>query len=217
MPVSSSTVGMVGKRSITSRDVQISSIMDHWFLSETQQASALLKTKNSKSKKNNESASAERNHKDWILDEKSEAFRKQLSTVMAEYLIVAEAENFSVARLSAAEVEKSANAMLEDLKSWSDWESLELSKSELESHVSRRLRAKEFLKFKTESMGLQVSDDEAKKYYDKNRARFSNLPYENFKEGIKEYIASRDVETKMKDWFDTLRKKYKVKVLQFEK
>lgn len=196
----SATVGQVGHNVVTSRDVEISSIIEHWYLLS----------------KKTEKGSRPSANKEWLVDPKSEAFRKQLNTIMAELLIVAEAENFSVAQISPVEIHKESELMSEDLKSWPEWTALEVSPLELEQHVGRHLRAKEFLKFKTESMGMQISDDEAKKYYDQNKVRFNNLPFENFRQSIKEFLISRDVEAKMKDWFDILRKKYKVKILQFE-
>jgi len=196
------TVAQVGTHVITSRDVQMVSILDHWFLLNA----AITPSKKQKPV----------DRKDWIPVRKSEAFNKQLSLVVMEHLVVTEAENFSVARISADEVAKYAHDIQEDLKSWPEWHSLEVSQVELENQVQRHLRAKEFLKFKTESMGFQISDDEAKAYYEQNRLRFNNLPYENFRDSIKEYLARRDVESKMKDWFDVLRKKYKVKLLQYE-
>jgi len=209
LKIQSLTLAQVGTQVITSRDVEISSIMDHWFL--MAKSEAMLK--DHKAKKETKESS---DHKDWILEQKSPAFQKQLSTVMAEALVVLEAENFSVAQLPAGEAKKTALSMSEDLKTWPEWTSLAVSSAELETHIVRHRRAKEFLKFKTESMGMQVSDEDAKKYYEQNHNRFNNLPFEGFKESIKEYLISRDVESKMKDWFDVLRKKYKAKLLQNE-
>ena len=97
--------------------------------------------------------------------------------VMLEYLVVDEAENFSVARIAPEEIDRNAKAIDDDFKNWQEWRSLEVSRTELESALSRHLRAKEFLKFKTESMGFQVTDEEAKAYYDQNRLRFNSLPF----------------------------------------
>ncbi len=204
------TLAEVAGKVITSRDVQISSVIDHWFLLRDHPATSTVKT----SAKTKSIAKAP-DYRGWMLDPQSEPFRRQLATVMVEDLVVVEAENFSVAKLSTAEIEATVHNMIEGLKAWPEWQSLEVSASELEDQVSRHLRAKEFMKFKAESMGLQVSDDDAKAYYEKNRLRFNNLPFENFKDSIKEYLTSQDVEAKMKDWFDVLRKKYKVKTLQF--
>jgi hypothetical protein len=205
---SSATLAEVAGKVVTTRDVQISSVMNHWF-SLHDQPSAPKAASKAKGLKPID-------YRSWFLDPKSEAFRHELSAVMVEQLVVVEAENFSVAKLSKAEIDTVVHSLGEELKASSEWQALEISPAELEEHVSRHLRAKEFMKFKAESMGLQVSDETARAYYEKNRIRFNNLPFENFKSSIKEYLTSQDVESKMKDWFDVLRKKYKVKILQFD-
>ncbi len=205
--VQSATLAQVGSYVVTSRDVEISSLMEQWFL---------LAKKNDKLKDKSKDSSEKNNKKDLTLDIKSSDFQKQVNLVIAELLVMSEAENFSVAQTSTAEIQKVSSSFTEEMKNRPEWTRLEVSPTELEQNIGRHLRAKEFLKFKTESMGMQVSDEEAKKFYDQDKGRFNNLPFENFKESIKEYLITRDVQAKMKDWFDVLRKKYKVKILQFE-
>ncbi|NJL24445.1 MAG: hypothetical protein HC902_04280 [Calothrix sp. SM1_5_4] len=54
---------------------------------------------------------------------------------------------------------------------------------------------------------------EAQKYFDENRLKFGNLPFEKLKENIKAYLSKNHVDRRLKDWFDVLLSKYQVKNL----
>lgn len=199
----SETLAQVGAKVITTRDMQISSVLDHWFLTSAGGA---------------EAASKKIDKKDWWIDSKnrSEKFKNQLSILIIENLVILEADNFSVAKTTPAEITKYLNQISADLSDWTEWRNLELSPTELDTAIASYVRAKEFLKYKTDSMGFQISDAEAKEYYDKNRLKFNNLPFENFKESIREFLARKDVETRLKEWLEVLKKKYRVKILNQE-
>lgn len=188
--VISTTVGQVGTYVITSREVVIAGILEKWFLTP-----------------------GNKNRNDWILKEDTNSFRQTLTQVMLEKVVVLEAENFSVAQVSSDEVRKSAAKMQEELKDWSEWKKLEVSSIELEGQFQRHLRAKAFLKFKTESTGVRVSEEEAKNYFEKNRMRFGNLPFSQFRESIRDFLTQKHQEERLRDWFEVLKRKYRVRYL----
>ena len=94
-----------------------------------------------------------------------------------------------------------------------DWKSLAIVPKELETGLRRKLQAKKFIQFRAESSVLPVTDSEAQRYFEENRLKFGDLPFENFKENIKSFLSKNQVEKRLKDWFDVLLSKYQVKNL----
>jgi hypothetical protein len=194
--VISSSVGQVGNNVVTSREVLISYILDQ---------QSLLGVNSKKHEQKN-----------WLIKKESPEFNEHLSRVMLEYLVKLEAESFSVGQVSAEETKLAAQSYKEAFKQWQEWRDLEVSDSELELIIVRKKTAQNFLKFKTESSGVIISDEEAKAYYDKNRVKFSNAPFPQFKESIKEVLSRQQMEEKLKDWFETLKRKYRLKFISAE-
>ena len=188
----SEAVAQVSQHVITSREVLISYIIDQTIAHK--KGAALDRT-------------------NWVLKEGSEEFQKHLTQVLLESVVQLEAENFSVGEVSLQEVQKEAKVVDELVKGWDVWKNLDVNGSEQEQMISRKMRAKNFLKFKLETSGVQIHDDEAKAFYEKNRVKFGNQPYAQFKESIKEMLAEEQMQERLKDWFDILKRKYRVKFL----
>jgi hypothetical protein len=191
----SAGVGQVGGQVLTSREVQISYAVDQFLLTQ----GALKKNADREA---------------WVVRTGTEAFREHLSRMMLEFLIKMEAESFSVAQVPPEEVKSEMALVKEGMKDWTEWKSWEVSEIELERLLFRRKMAKNFLKFKTESSGVVITDPEAKAYFEKNRVRFGSAPFAQFKEGIREVLAQQQLEEKLKDWFEILKRKYRVRFLK---
>lgn len=190
-----SAVGQVGGEVVTSREVQISFAIDQVLMSQ-----AVIKKSLDRSS--------------WLITPGTEAFRAHLSQVLLELLIKMEAESFSVAQVSAEDVKADMALAKDSLKDWSEWKKWDVTDLELERLVFRRKMAKNFLKFKTESSGVVVTDVEVKAYFEKNRVKFGAAPLEQFKEGIRDVLAQQQLEEKLKDWFEVLKRKYRVRFLK---
>lgn len=182
-------VGRVGNQVVTSREVQMAVLVEKAILGSVVKDVIPVK-----------SGSAE--------------FTKALTQTMLEHVVAQEAENFSVAELGQDELIEKLRQLQDLLKGSLAWSRLEVSDRELEVFMSRKLRTSRFLKFKSESVGVQVSDSEALSYFEKNRVKFGPLPFENFKSGIKEYLAQEQLSEKLKDWFEVLKRKYRVQYLE---
>jgi hypothetical protein len=191
----SAAVGQVGGQVLTSREVQISYAVDQFLLTQ----GALKK---------------DADRLAWVVATDSEGFRAHLSRMMLEFLIKMEAESFSVAQVPPEEAKAEMNSIKEGMKDWPLWKTWEVGDTELEQLLFRRKMAKNFLKFKTESSGVVITDLEAKAYFDKNRVRFGSAPFAQFKEGIREVLAQQQLEDKLKDWFEILKRKYRVRFLK---
>jgi hypothetical protein len=193
--VVSEAVAQAAGHVVTSREVQIS-----YALAQAMSEQSLpLKEKKKTS--------------DWVLKPGEEAFKQHLAQILLEMVVNKEAENFSIGEVDGQEIAKAEKQAKDVLKDWNFWQALEVAPSELNQMIIIKLRARNFLKFKSETSGVQISDDEAKEYYEKNRVKFGNLPFSQFKENIKDVLAQELLQEKLKDWFDILKRKYRVKVL----
>jgi hypothetical protein len=191
-------VGQVAGYVVTSREVVISNIFEQVLLN--------MSISQADKKSINKST--------WLLKTDSQEFQKRLSQVMIEILVKMEAESFSVAQVSGEEIKAESQAIKQELKDWSEWKKLEVSDAEVDQILNRRKMAKNFLKFKTESSGVIISDLEAKNYFEKNRVKFGGAGFPQFKEGIKELLSQQQLEDKLKDWFEILKRKYRVRFLK---
>ncbi len=88
---------------------------------------------------------------------------------------------------------------------------LKVESKEIHDLVLRKLKAQSFLKFKTESLVVLVSDEEIRQYFQKNRVKFGSAPLEAVKENIRQYLVTQQIQDKLKEWFEILKRKYKVK------
>lgn len=191
--VVSQAVGQVGALVLTSREVQISYALE--------QASYLKVGVKNLDRKN------------WILTVGSELYKSHLNQLMIELLVKLEAETFSVAQISLDDIHHEAEEAKAHLRDWAEWKKWEVSDVEVEQIMIRRKMAKQFLKFKTESSGVVISEDEVKAYFEKNKAKFGSANYAQFKDTIREVLAQKQLEEKLKDWFEVLKRKYRVRFL----
>jgi folate-dependent tRNA-U54 methylase TrmFO/GidA len=142
-----------------------------------------------------------------ILALDSKAFAEEVQDTLLEAVVSLEAQNFNVMALSNEEVksaERKANKILK--KS-------EVASKELDAALRRKLQSKKFIQFRAQSSVIPVTDVEAQKYFNENRLKFGNLPFENLKENIKSALSRTQVERRLKDWYDVLLNKYQVKNL----
>jgi hypothetical protein len=183
----STGVGLVRGQVVTSRQVQIQNFI--------------------------ESALYEKPPKFKLLAVDSKAFNKATQEDLLEAVVALEAHNFNVIQISPEEIHEAEVQVQKLLKNNSAWKSLQVSSYELESGLRQKIQAKKFIQFRAQSSVLPVTDAEALRYFNENRLKFDNLPFENFKENIKSYLSRTQVDRRLKDWYDVLLSKYQVKNL----
>lgn len=184
----STTVGQVKDRVVTSREVLM-----HYFLDKA------LYGKTEELKKAQPPAL------------ESKAFSQQLTNHLLERVVYLESQNFPVAKVSGSETEAAVKKALSRLQSHPEWRRLEPSGSEVRDAVEQMIQAKKFIQFKAESSTVPVTDTEAEQYYEENKLRFGSLPFENFRENIKAYLTRTQSDQRLKEWFEVLQSKYKVR------
>lgn len=194
----SRAVGQVADHVITSREVILSGVIERWMYALQDRPSEMFRRDEKLS---------------WFLKPDSEDFRAQLSRVMLDIMVTLEAESLSVAEIQENDVNLKATRFMIDFAGFSEWKKLGPTKDEVQKLVRRKLRSRAFLQFKTETSGALVSDDEAHAYFEKNRMRFGNYPFQQFRNTIKEVLAQQRLESRLKDWFEILKKKHRVRFL----
>lgn len=192
--VISQSVGRVGDRVVTSREVQISAALTR----------ALFPIKES-------TKSAKTGAGPYEVHLGDPAFMGEVTALLLEVVVNKEAESFSVAKVSEEELQQSVRKIEKLFEGKTYWESLEVSPAELKRYVFQKLTAKAFIQFKTNSMMGVVSDAEALAYYEKNRLKFGDLPFPTFKENIKTFLAQQQLEERSRTWFEIIKRKYKVR------
>lgn len=187
--VISTGVGFIRGTLVTSRQVQIQHLLDTAF--EEPVVAAKLK----------------------YLPLDSKAFAQALRDTLLEMAVALESQNFNVIQVSEADLKEREKKCLKTLGDLAVWKRWEVQPQELETFLRNKIQAKKFIEFRAQSSVLPVTDIEAGRYFNENRLKFGNLPFENFKENIKSFLSRTQVDLRMKDWYDVLLSKYQVKNL----
>lgn len=181
-------VGSVENQILTNRDVEASFIVDHFLYNQSS---------------------------DLAVNYGSEEFSAELNRLLIEKMVNEEAQVFGVAKVSESEIQDAYESVRQRITASatakSHWQNLGFSDGQLKDMVGQKLRANRFIKYKSNSSFVQVSDEDARDYFNKNRLKFGTLEFDNFKNNIKKYLGQKNAEDRLRDWLEVLRKKHKVK------
>lgn len=186
-------VGEVGPRVVTSREVRINEA-----ISQVLQISDLPSGSKIESKRK-------------ILNLDDPSFPAQVLKVLDEWTVYLEAVEIGSKSADKGEVGRLSKVITDHWKGVADWERLEASSAEIREIVERKLAAQSLEKLKGDASLVNVSDAEALQYFKKNRLRFGNLPFENFKDNIKSALVRSQTERRLVEWRSVLRRKYRVR------
>jgi hypothetical protein len=189
----STSVGQVQDQIVTSREVYMHFFIENALFSKAEKLKAL-------------SAPAI----------ESKAFSQEVNNILLEKVVFIEAQNFSVSQVSPAEVNEAVKTVETRLKTKPEWTTLKASQAEMKTLVLQMLQSKKFIQFKSDSSAVPVTDLEAQQYYDSNKQRFGALPFSNFKDNIKAFLTRSQSDKRLKEWFEVLQTKYKVRNFQAE-
>lgn len=184
----STTAGQVKDKIITSREVELNYMIEKVLSEDEREISAISR-----------------------LDIESKSFAKEVNAVLSEWMVYLESETFTAVSVPMEHINKRTKAGVEKLEKIKAYKSLEPGEKEVLAMFERKLKARALTKFKSESAVVPVTDADAKLYFEQNRAKFGNLPFENFKENIKSSLVRQQVDSRLKDWYDVLRSKYRVR------
>ena len=187
----STNAGKISSLVVTSREVLINHLIERALASEPN--SAKISTSLNPS------------------DVRSSLFVRETTSVLLELAIYQEAESFAAPEIPQNELQAKIKLVQKKLAGNSLWNSLEVDSKELQEMTRKKLKAKNFIRFKVESGAIPITDQEAREYFNNNKLKFENLPFESFKENIKKYLAKQQVDRRLKDWFELIQSKYKVR------
>jgi hypothetical protein len=182
-------VGEVGDHFVTSREVKINSAIEQ----------ALEK----------KPASLDNGYVIFTGSERS--FPGEVTRVLDEWAVYFEARSLGSTQIQKAEIAKAVGVVEERWGGSQAWKDLEVGADELRQVIERKLGAKDFEKLKSDPALSPISDDEALAYYKKNRLRFGSLPFSNFQDNIKAFLVKTQVEKRLGEWHEVLRRKYKTR------
>ncbi len=140
-------------------------------------------------------------------------FETKVTSLLLEWMVFLEAEAFSVSAVGKKELESECERVRQRLSGFSEWLALEVSRERLCAALERKLRAKKFVQFKSESVAVPITDQEAMAYYKRNQEKFGEMSFEKFKPYIKTFLQRSQAEKRLNDWFQFLKKKYQAQNL----
>lgn len=141
------------------------------------------------------------------------AFQKELTKVLLEWMVYLEAQALSVAQIGTPEIESTQSVAKSKMSETEKklWARLGVADREFTAYVERKLRAKRFLESKTKTFKVVATDVDAQKYFEKNRRKFGDQPFEKFKDNIKIMLSNTESDERLKEWFTLLKRKYRVR------
>lgn len=140
-------------------------------------------------------------------------YHKEVNGVLIEWVVYKESKAFSAIRVKNSDIQSAKRQVLKVLGKQTMWTRLQVTSNELDDLITRKLLAKEFIRFKVDSSQIPLTEAEVRRYYDENQGQFGNLPFEKLKENITAYLKQQQVDRRLKDWFDILQAKFEVRNL----
>lgn len=187
------SVGQAGTHVLTSREVQISSAIEH-ILYPVNGETKLFEIKPEDSK-----------------------FPNEVTALLLETVVATEAESFNVGKITDEQLKTSLEKIHAATKGKAYWENLEPSAIEIKKRVEQKILAKNFIKFKTDSLNGIISDSEAQSYYEKNKSKFGSVPFPQVKENIRTFLSQQQLQQRLRTWFEVIKRKYKARNFLLEK
>lgn len=143
----------------------------------------------------------------------SKEFNREVTAVLIEQAIYQDSKDLPEMKWTHQEVDKMLRFFKK--KAFQDrlWNSLSVDEEELKEALKKKIQSKKYIQFKMNSAKVLVSDEEVRSYFEGNRSEFGELPYAQFKESIRAFLKKQQVQKRLKDWFDLLQSKYKIRNL----
>jgi hypothetical protein len=185
------SAGRVADQVVTSREVVINQMVENFLYRKTIGESARVRLTPAMAKER--------------------VFVRETTAVLLEMAVYLEAESFSQGAVDEKQVRANVKKTQSHYKRDSVWTSLQVSDKELEKMIRAKIRAKDFIKFKVDSATIPITDKEAEDYFAANRFKFESLSLENYMPTIKSYLTKQQVDKRLKDWFELLQSKYRIR------
>ena len=189
--VVSETMGQVGEYVVTSREVRISRMIEGVLYPTAKKGEITVQELTGS-----------------VADA---SFQSALTGILLENVVAFEAVAFNLGDAAEEDVKEALQKVEGSASYKSAVGRLDIEPEELKRFIKRKIVAKNFLKFKTNSMVGLITDGEVKAYYDGNRSKFSGDSFAAYKENIRTYLMQQQLEERLRSWFEVIQRKYKVR------
>lgn len=186
-------VGEVSDRIVTSREVQINDALEKALDAPVKNATGVGSARFK------------------ILTGREPAFAISVSRALSEWAVFLESKAFAERAPPKAEAQKQTKLAFEFWAGRPEFARLEADEAEVRDMMERKLVAREFLRIKSEASQAPITDADAMSYFRRNRLKFGNLPFEDFRDNIKAFLAKQQSERRLKEWLEVLERKYKTR------
>ena len=187
------SVGQAGSHILTSREVQIASVIEH----------ILYPNKNET--------------KLYEMKPEDGRFPNEVTALLLETIVSLEADSFNVGKISDDELKIAVEKVDKAAKGKTYWDNLDPSSAEIKKRIAQKVLAKNFIKFKTESLNGIITDSDAQVYYEKNKSKFGSVPFLQVKENIRTFLSQQQLQERLRTWFEVIKRKYKARNFLLEK
>lgn len=141
-----------------------------------------------------------------------------IDQVLLEWAIYKEAQIFAINKMSATQI----TAMIKEFKSkiqshkalQAKWMKLKVLNSEMRTLIERKWRAKKFMEFKQQSSLAPIIDEEALKYYQKQKEQYEEKDFSQVSKSIKKQLSQERAQKRLQQWHQDLKAKYKLLKIQ---
>jgi hypothetical protein len=187
------SVGQAGSHILTSREVQIASVIEHILYPNKDET------------------------KLYEIKPEDGRFPNEVTSLLLETIVSLEADSFNVGKISDDEMKVALEKVEKATKGKAYWDNLDVSSTEEKKRIAQKVLAKNFIKFKTESLNGIITDSDAQTYYEKNKAKFGSVPFPQVKENIRTFLSQQQLQERLRTWFEVIKRKYKARNFLLEK
>lgn len=133
-----------------------------------------------------------------------------LKDIVAEYLIVKEAESLLVMQVSDKDIDAEETAALKKLNQDTLWKTLAVSREELRSQLKRKITVSQILNLKMPKDLISISEAAVETYYVQNKNQLGQRPLAEVKEKIFLILKNQKNQERFRDWLAALQRTHQV-------
>jgi hypothetical protein len=142
---------------------------------------------------------------------KDRAYLRETSAVLLEWAIYYDGKTEKQVNISDKEVDLAIKRAEKTLRKNQAWQEAMVESSELRDVIIRKLKVKSLIDAHMALFTPVITDSDAKNYFEENKYKFSNLQFESLRPNIKAFLQKEQSDERMREWFELLQIKYKVR------
>lgn len=144
---------------------------------------------------------------------KSKNLQSKTQEFLIDYLISQEAKNLNLSSIKSDYVSQFISTHKNELNNLIHLKKYEASDKEIYEITERILISNNYLKVKLQNLASPIMDQDVQIYFEKNKNLFDGKNIDNFKENIKIFLMQQQLQERLKSWYESLKRKYKVRVV----